>query len=85
MLTREQRHQADFKSRRITPVVKVLNLATGEWRTYVLLTPREAVIAAHAQSQGDFNTWDYQEKYKNLVRVSDTGKTLSCGDCSCVL
>lgn len=41
-------------------------------------SPREAVIAAYAQSLGDWNTWDYAEKYGDQVM---SGKiTVSCGD-----
>lgn len=45
-----------------TVMVTVLNLATGEEQVFSC-SPREAVIAAYAQSRGDFNTWDYEERY----------------------
>ncbi len=44
-------------------------------------SPREAVVAAYAQSRGDWNTWDYETKYAHLVRYSGTNnRTVSCGD-----
>lgn len=55
----------------------VLNLSTGEERHYLLCTPREAVIAAYAQSLGDNNTYDYH-KYDSLVREGKI--TYGCGD-----
>src|SRR5690606_38825211 len=40
--------------------VRTFNLATGEaGPVFVGLSPEDAVRAANAQSQGDFNTWDY--------------------------
>lgn len=59
------------------PSVTVLNLATGREQRFTC-SPREAVIAAHAQSLRDWNTWDYREKYDHLVR--EGGVTFSCGD-----
>jgi len=41
--------------------------------------PKMAVIAAYAQSLGDFNTWDY-DKYNNLVEEGEL--TFFCGDFS---
>ena len=29
--------------------------------------PRIAVICAYAQSKGDFDTWEYDEKYNHLI------------------
>jgi len=41
-------------------MVRTFNLATGEaGPVFVGLSPEDAVRAANAQSQGDFNTWDY--------------------------
>lgn len=59
----------------------VMNLATAEKQEYDnTLTPEQAVIAAYAQSLGDFNTWDYEKRYAHLV---ETGKhTVLCGDFS---
>lgn len=59
----------------------VMNLATAEKQEYDnALTPEQAVIAAFAQSRGDFNTWDYQAKYAHLVQAGKL--TVLCGDFS---
>ncbi|HXK39407.1 MAG TPA: hypothetical protein VJ837_01050 [Candidatus Paceibacterota bacterium] len=58
--------------------VRVFNLATGTWVGEWTCTPREAVIAAHAQSLGDYNTWDYEERYGSLV--VNNKKTVRVGD-----
>ena len=42
--------------------------------------PRSAVIAAYAQSLGDFNTWGYADTYGHLVRTGRCG--IHCGDFS---
>lgn len=47
-------------------VVTVMNLVTREKQKYTC-SPREAVIAAHAQAQRDFNTWEYEARYGKLV------------------
>lgn len=47
---------------------------------YVGLTATEAVIAAHAQEQGDYNTWDYWRRYGHLVVSSP--RAVTCGDWS---
>ena len=47
----------------------------GEFMTFSL-PPEEAVIAAHAQSIGDNNTWNYAGKYK--AKKGKYGWT--CGD-----
>jgi len=44
------------------------------------LEPREAVIAAHAQSLGDFETWNYEEKYGDQVLYG--AATVICGNFS---
>lgn len=55
----------------------VVNLKTGDVLRYSC-SPREAVISAHAQSLGDWNTWGYQTRYGNMTAF---GKyTVSCGD-----
>lgn len=57
------------------------NLARGEFGpVYVGLTATEAVIAAHAQEQGDYNTWDYWRRYGHLVVSSP--RAVTCGDWS---
>ena len=57
----------------------VMNLSNGSKQIYTC-TPREAVIAAYAQSLMDWNTWQYKERYSSLVIE---GKLcLACGDFS---
>jgi len=57
----------------------VMNLATTEKQIYTC-TPKQAVIAAHAQSKMDWNTWQYEERYRKLLEY---GKhTILCGDFS---
>jgi hypothetical protein len=58
--------------------VTVSNLATGAEITYVGITPYQAVICAYAHSLGDYNTWEYRNKYRFLV-VSGR-LSYSCGD-----
>lgn len=58
-------------------MIEVLNLTTGEKRTYSLRLPENAVVAAYAQERGDWNTCDYG-KYDNLVQRG--AATVSCGD-----
>ena len=66
--------------KRIDPLgsVEVVNLLSGDSKIYAGLTPREAVIAAHAQERGDWATWDYRKKYDARVRMGH--KTVACGD-----
>jgi hypothetical protein len=45
----------------------VFNLRTYNEQVFSL-PPREAVIAAYAQSLGDWNTWEYEQKYGAKVR-----------------
>lgn len=59
--------------------VCVLDLATGKKKVYSC-SPREAVMAAHAQEHGDWNTWDYESRYGDLVRFGQ--HTVLCGDWS---
>ena len=56
-----------------------INLATGEERTFVGLSPEQAAMAAYAQQHGDWNTWDYEAKYKHLVKSTGLLKC-GCGD-----
>ena len=46
-------------------MVKVTNLATLQTAEYSC-SPEEAVIAAHAQQHGDFNTWEYRSRYGGM-------------------
>ncbi len=55
---------------------RAVHLGTMEEREYTL-PPTEAVIAAHAQGLGDYNTWDYS-KYRSLL--VKTARTVACGD-----
>jgi len=57
--------------------VRVVNLNTGDEQIYTC-TPKEAVIAAYAQSFNDWNTWDYEKRYEKFV-VEGT-VTFVCGD-----
>lgn len=66
----------------LTPaVIDVLNLATGRSVLYLRLPdfgPAAAVVAAHAQSLRDWNTWDYADRYGGLV---ERGRgVVACGD-----
>ena len=56
---------------------KVVNLATLEEQFYTC-SPREAVIAAFAQSRGDWNTADYERKYSD--KVTQGKYSVACGD-----
>jgi hypothetical protein len=47
-------------------------------QVYVGITPRQAVIAAYAQSRNDWNTWDYEGRYGTLV--TEGKRTVACGD-----
>ena len=60
---------------------KAFNLSTQQEVLFIGIAPSEAVIAAHAQSIGDFNTWDYtQDKYP--VEFGENG--CACGDWYCL-
>ena len=66
-------------------VTVVMNLATGKKQVYSC-NPRRAVIAAHAQSRNDWNTWQYEGRYGHLVQSGQ--HVVICGDwsafnCSC--
>jgi hypothetical protein len=61
-------------------VTRTFNLATGDWAGEYSCSPRDAVIAAHAQSSGDFNTWDYETRYGHLVNQG--AETVWCGSFS---
>ena len=57
----------------------VMNLST-QYKQIFTCPPVEAVVAAYAQSTGDFNTWDYDTRYNHLLEY---GKhTILCGDFS---
>lgn len=52
------------------------NLATGETRVYSL-PPDRAVVAAHAQEHGDWNTWNYA-RYGSKIEYAQ--QHVVCGD-----
>lgn len=52
--------------------VTVHNLIKDTEHVYEGITPEQAVIAAYAQSLGDWNTWDYASKYGHLVKRRGT-------------
>lgn len=60
----------------------VLELGTNVTQVFSC-SPEEAVIAAHAQSQKDFNTWDYQERYGDRVVKGEL--SVACGDFAALL
>ena len=60
-------------------MVTVMNLCTGEKMVYTC-KPLVAVICAYAQSNGNFNTWDYEKNYRSLVEEGNL--TFLCGDFS---
>lgn len=58
--------------------VEVHDLDDASFRAlYTEISPEEAVIAAYAQSQDDYNTWEYQKKH--LWRVRWHANSVSCG------
>lgn len=56
-------------------MTEVFNLSAGEFVAVYSCDPLSAVVSAHAQSIGDYNTWDYG---KYPVVVND--ETVRCGD-----
>lgn len=59
--------------------VIVLDLRTGKAAlTYVGISPRRAVMAAHAQDHGDYETWNYETRYGDLV--TDRRYFVFCGN-----
>jgi len=65
-------------------MVTVYKLGTDEEQVFSC-HPEDAVIAAYAQSQGDFNTWAYKvnRHYRSMLKFH--GRTLVCGDFATVL
>ena len=60
-------------------MVTVLNLRTGQHQYFSSpITPRESVMAAYAQNIGDYNTWEYDNKYGERVEYGQY--TVFCGD-----
>jgi len=60
-------------------MVTVYNLSNDDSSQYSC-SAIEAVIAAYAQSRGDYNTWDYSHNYSHLVVVAPI--SVSIGDFS---
>ena len=58
-------------------ITTVVNLATQQKQTYTC-SPREAVLAAYAQSMNDWCTWQYEERYGSLVL--EGRYSYCCGD-----
>lgn len=61
----------------MTRHVEVYGLLHMEVRHYVGISPREAVIAAYAQSIGDYNTWEYEHRYGHLAK--EYREIVECG------
>ena len=57
----------------------VMNLSNGSKQEYTC-SPTDAVVAAHAQSLGDWNTWDYATKYSFMLETGPD--TVLCGNFS---
>ena len=63
----------------MSAIVKVHDMRTfTDHMTYVGLTPRQAVIAAYAQSIGDNGTWEYEKRYSD--KVYEGRVSVACGD-----
>lgn len=59
-------------------ITSVVDLSTGE-QTLWGLDPASAVVAAHAQSLGDWNTWGYDRYRSAVVAVSGRIESVRCG------
>jgi hypothetical protein len=63
--------------------VRVVNLEDLSQERYDTLPPRSAVIAAYAQAmRRDWNTWDYEARYSDVVRQTRNGWV--CGPFWCL-
>jgi len=62
--------------------VEVIDLRTGKVHSLYSCTPEEAVVAAHEQSRGNWNTWDYD---KSQATQGPSGLTVFCGDFAAIL
>ena len=67
--------------------VTVMNLSNPNEKRVYTCSPREAVIAAYAQTKdtagnsvGDWNTWQYEKRYGELV--IEGKMCVTCGDWS---
>lgn len=59
-------------------ITEVYNLATNDAPQVYTCGPKEAVIAAYAQSLGDYCTWLYVKTYGHLVTFGH--HSVACGD-----
>jgi hypothetical protein len=59
-------------------VTTVHNLNDPDHTQVFSCSPRAAVIAAHAQSLGDWNTADYESRYGVLAQAGQVG--WNCGN-----
>ena len=57
----------------------VMNLSTREKQLFTS-APVDAVMAAHGAEQKDGNTWQYRQRYADLVLVG--AHVVTCGDWS---
>lgn len=61
-----------------TTLTQVLSLDTGEYTGYSC-SPEQAVVAAHEQSKGNWNTWTYPA-FADHPEASRGTYTVSCGN-----
>lgn len=54
----------------------VTNRQNGDEETFVDLSPRNAVIAAHAQDNGDWDSDSYESKYGSRVQRETTNRRI---------
>lgn len=59
-------------------MIKVFNMITDDKSFYDTPDPAHAVMCAHAQECGNFNTWEYVAKYAQ--KIFRGMWTVSCGD-----
>lgn len=62
-------------------LASVINLEAPDDERLYACAPRQAVIAAYADSCRDRNTWDYESRYGALARATRYGWV--CGDFWC--
>lgn len=62
--------------------VTVVDIRNPKHTQVYMCTPIKSVMAAYAQSLNDWNTWDYEKRYRHMVAV---GKhSVACGDFSAI-
>ena len=57
-------------------IVRVVNLLNLSEQFYTC-SPKEAVVAAYAQSKNDWSTWEYEKRYNYLLE--ETANIFLCG------